>query len=88
MRKLIINVLTLCDQEKISSVAIPSLGTGLGGCSIKDVNSGFFDGFIEYLQKHPETSVKQIGLIIYDKKDLEKYITESLLINFSPYSAY
>jgi len=67
--------LELCSQNKISSIAFPSISTGIYGYPVEEASRIALNTVIDYLKDHPE--IKLVRFILFDSKTFDVYI-ESL----------
>lgn len=65
--------LELADENKLSSIAFPSLGTGNHAFPIEKTAPSVLRTIRLYLQEHPQTSLRQIVFVVYTFWDLEVY---------------
>lgn len=63
--------LELCTQNKITSIAFPSISTGIYGYPLKEASQIALKTVMTYLQEHPE--IKLVRFILFDSKTLRIY---------------
>ena len=63
--------LELCTQNKISSIAFPSISTGIYGYPVEKASRIALKTVIDYLQNHPE--IRLVRFVLFDSKTLEIY---------------
>lgn len=63
--------LKLCTQEKISSIAFPSISTGIYGYPVEEASRIALKTAIDYLKDHPE--IKLVRFVLFDSKTLSAY---------------
>jgi O-acetyl-ADP-ribose deacetylase (regulator of RNase III) len=63
--------LELCTQNKISSIAFPSISTGIYGYPVEEASRIALKTVIEYLKDHPE--VKLVRFVLFDSKTFDVY---------------
>jgi O-acetyl-ADP-ribose deacetylase (regulator of RNase III) len=61
----------LCTQNKISSIAFPSISTGIYGYPVEEASRIALNTVKDYLKDHPE--VKLVRFVLFDSKTLEVY---------------
>lgn len=59
--------LTLAEKHKLSSIAFPALGTGVGGCSPLDAAEAMLGAVLEHL-KASNTSLQKIVFVLYQEE--------------------
>jgi len=63
--------LELCIQNKISSIAFPSISTGIYGYPVEEASRIALKTVTDYLKEHPE--IKLIRFVLFDSKTFEVY---------------
>jgi O-acetyl-ADP-ribose deacetylase (regulator of RNase III) len=63
--------LELCTQNKISSIAFPSISTGVYGYPVEEASHIALKTVIDYLKDHPE--IKLIRFVLFDSKTFSVY---------------
>lgn len=63
--------LELCTQNKISSVAFPSISTGIYGYPVKEASRIALKTVIDYLKDHPE--IKLVRFVLFDSNTFGVY---------------
>jgi O-acetyl-ADP-ribose deacetylase (regulator of RNase III) len=63
--------LELCTQNKISSIAFPSISTGIYGYPVEDASRIALKTVMDYLKEHPE--IKLIRFVLFDSKTYTVY---------------
>lgn len=63
--------LELCTQNKISSIAFPSISTGIYGYPVEEASRIALKTVIDYLKDHPE--IKLVRFVLFDSKTLDVY---------------
>ena len=63
--------LELCSQNKISSIAFPSISTGIYGYPVEEASRIALKTVIDYLKDHPE--IKLVRFVLFDSKTFEVY---------------
>jgi len=63
--------LELCSQNKISSVAFPSISTGIYGYPIEEASRIALKTVMDYLKNHPE--IKLVRFVLFDSKTHRVY---------------
>lgn len=63
--------LELCTQNKISSIAFPSISTGIYGYPVEEASRIALKTVIDYLKDHPE--MKLVRFVLFDSKTLDVY---------------
>jgi O-acetyl-ADP-ribose deacetylase (regulator of RNase III) len=74
--------LELCTQNKISSIAFPSISTGIYGYPVEEASRIALKTVMDYLKNHPE--IKLVRFVLFDSKTLEVY-KESLTEAATPW---
>ncbi len=74
--------LELCTQNKISSIAFPSISTGIYGYPVEEASRIALKTVMDYLKNHPE--IKLVRFVLFDPKTLEVY-RESLTEMATPW---
>jgi len=63
--------LELCTQNKISSIAFPSISTGIYGYPVEEASQIALKTVMDYLKNHPE--IKLVRFVLFDSKTFEVY---------------
>jgi O-acetyl-ADP-ribose deacetylase (regulator of RNase III) len=63
--------LELCTQNKISSIAFPSISTGIYGYPVEEASQIALKTVIDYLKEH--TEIKLVRFVLFDSKTFEVY---------------
>jgi O-acetyl-ADP-ribose deacetylase (regulator of RNase III) len=63
--------LELCTQNKISSIAFPSISTGIYGYPVEEASGIALKTVRDYLKNHPE--IKLIRFVLFDSKTYNTY---------------
>jgi len=63
--------LELCTQHKISSIAFPSISTGVYGYPVEEASRIALKTVIDYLKDHPE--IKLVRFVLFDSKTFKTY---------------
>ena len=63
--------LELCTQNKISSMAFPSISTGIYGYPVGEASRIALKTVIDYLKDHPE--IKLVRFVLFDSNTFETY---------------
>jgi O-acetyl-ADP-ribose deacetylase (regulator of RNase III) len=63
--------LELCSQNKISSIAFPSISTGIYGYPVEEASGIALKTVIDYLKKHPE--IQLVRFVLFDSKTYSVY---------------
>ncbi len=63
--------LELCSQNKISSIAFPSISTGIYGYPVEEASRIAFKTVADYLKDHPE--IKLVRFVLFDSKTFSVY---------------
>jgi O-acetyl-ADP-ribose deacetylase (regulator of RNase III) len=63
--------LELCTQNKISSIAFPSISTGIYGYPVEEASRIALKTVMDYLKDHPE--IKLASFVLFDSKTFEVY---------------
>lgn len=63
--------LELCTQNKISSVAFPSISTGIYGYPVEEASRIALKMVMDYLKDHPE--IKLVRFVLFDPKTYDVY---------------
>jgi O-acetyl-ADP-ribose deacetylase (regulator of RNase III) len=63
--------LELCTQNKISSIAFPSISTGIYGYPVEEASRIALKTVMDYLEEHPE--IKLVRFVLFDSKTFDVY---------------
>jgi len=63
--------LELCTQNKISSVAFPSISTGIYGYPVEEASRIALKTVMDYLKHHPE--IKLVRFVLFDSRTFDVY---------------
>jgi len=63
--------LELCSQNKISSVAFPSISTGIYGYPVEEASRIALKTVMDYLKNHPE--IKLVRFVLFDSNTFDVY---------------
>jgi len=63
--------LELCTQNKISSIAFPSISTGIYGYPVEEASRIAMKTVTDYLKNHPE--IKLVRFVLFDSKTFNAY---------------
>jgi len=63
--------LELCTQNKISSIAFPSISTGIYGYPVEEASRIALKTVMDYLMNHPE--IKLVRFVLFDSKTFDIY---------------
>jgi O-acetyl-ADP-ribose deacetylase (regulator of RNase III) len=63
--------LELCSQNKISSIAFPSISTGVYGYPVEEASRIALKTVMDYLRDHPE--IKLVRFVLFDSKTYSFY---------------
>jgi O-acetyl-ADP-ribose deacetylase len=63
--------LELCTQNKISSIAFPSISTGIYGYPVEEASRIALKTVMDYLKDHPE--IKLVRFVLFDSKTFSIY---------------
>ena len=63
--------LELCTQNKISSIAFPSISTGIYGYPVEDAARIALKTVMDYLKSHPE--IKLVRFVLFDSRTFDVY---------------
>ena len=63
--------LELCTQNKISSIAFPSISTGIYGYPVEEASRIALKTAMDYLKDHPE--IKLVRFVLFDLKTFDVY---------------
>ncbi len=63
--------LELCTQNKISSIAFPSISTGIYGYPVEEASRIALKTVMDYLKDHPE--IKLVRFVLFDSKTYDVY---------------
>ncbi|TRZ02744.1 hypothetical protein DNTS_005427 [Danionella cerebrum] len=65
LQKYVTKALEMCDGQKLTSIALPAIGTGQAGQSASQVADSMMDGIIDFFRKTPQSSLKLIRLVVF-----------------------
>ncbi len=63
--------LELCTQNKISSIAFPSISTGIYGYPVEEASRIALKTVADYLKDHPE--IKSVRFVLFDSRTFDIY---------------
>ena len=63
--------LELCAENKISSIAFPSISTGIYGYPVEEASRIALKMVMDYLKNHPE--IKLVRFVLFDSKTFDVY---------------
>jgi O-acetyl-ADP-ribose deacetylase (regulator of RNase III) len=63
--------LELCTQNKISSIAFPSISTGIYGYPVEEASRVALKTVMDYLKNHPE--IKLVRFVLFDSRTFDVY---------------
>ncbi|HSB05634.1 MAG TPA: O-acetyl-ADP-ribose deacetylase [Thermodesulfobacteriota bacterium] len=63
--------LELCTQNKIDSIAFPSISTGIYGYPVEEASRIALKTVTDYLKEHPE--IKLVRFVLFDSRTFEVY---------------
>jgi O-acetyl-ADP-ribose deacetylase (regulator of RNase III) len=63
--------LELCTQNKISSIAFPSISTGIYGYPVEEASRIALKTVMDYLKNHPE--IKLVRFVLFDSNTFDVY---------------
>jgi O-acetyl-ADP-ribose deacetylase (regulator of RNase III) len=63
--------LELCTQKKISSIAFPSISTGIYGYPVEEASRIALKTVMDYLKDHPE--IRLVRFVLFDSKTFDVY---------------
>jgi O-acetyl-ADP-ribose deacetylase (regulator of RNase III) len=63
--------LELCSQNKISSIAFPSISTGIYGYPVEEASRIALKTVMDYLKDHPE--IKLVRFVLFDSRTYDVY---------------
>ncbi len=63
--------LELCAQNKISSIAFPSISTGIYGYPVEEASRIALKTVMDYLKNHPE--IKLVRFVLFDSRTFDVY---------------
>jgi O-acetyl-ADP-ribose deacetylase (regulator of RNase III) len=63
--------LELCTQNKIASIAFPSISTGIYGYPVKEASRIALKTVMDYLKDHPE--IKLVRFVLFDSNTFDIY---------------
>jgi O-acetyl-ADP-ribose deacetylase (regulator of RNase III) len=70
------NSLALADQKHLISIAFPSISTGAYGFPIEEAVPIALESVKEYLEGHPQTTLRRIVFVCYSEEDFHAYYRE------------
>ena len=65
LAKVVCKCLDEATQREYQSVAFPALGTGKLGFQPKEVARCMIETMVDYVEKHPDSSIQLIEIVIY-----------------------
>ncbi|XP_067113157.1 protein mono-ADP-ribosyltransferase PARP14-like isoform X1 [Osmerus mordax] len=73
IKDIVYEVLKTCDKHKLTSVAFPALGTGLGGVSPSAVADAMMDAVVNFVKKKNTSVVKSVKILIFQPNMLTEF---------------
>jgi histone H2A len=70
------NVLSLCDEKNLTSVAFPSIGSGRAGYPKQLAAETILRTINSYFASTMQSSIKQVYFVLFDDESVEVYRTE------------
>lgn len=67
------NSLRLADEKRLASVAFPAIATGAYGFPLEEATGIAMESVQEYLEAHPQTSLREIVFVCYSEGDTAVY---------------
>ena len=61
---------------KVESISFPPLSSGILGFPISDCAKAFFEGVMEFLDKHIYTTLKKLNIVVIEKDKHKKFLDE------------
>jgi len=74
--KATINILTLADQQGLTSVAIPSISSGNAGFPKQTAAQTILAALSKYFRQTATTNLQQVFFVLYDAESVNVYTTE------------
>jgi O-acetyl-ADP-ribose deacetylase (regulator of RNase III) len=68
--------LRLAEQLGLSSIAFPAISTGIFGFPLPLAARVLLANIVDYLTRKPESSLKLVRLVLYDREALQAFINE------------
>jgi len=68
-----LNALKLADEKGCKSVALPAIGTGVGGYKIDICARDMLHAAYDYLKYVPDTNLKEVRFVLYDRDGYESF---------------
>lgn len=68
------NSLYKCDELRISSVAFPALGTGVGRFSVDACAKAMLDEVVLYLQEETDTSLREVVFYLFGEETFQSFV--------------
>ncbi|GCB72801.1 hypothetical protein scyTo_0002193 [Scyliorhinus torazame] len=62
------NVLQECENNQITTVSFPALGTGIGGVKSQDAIESLLTGFRNHLSQNKPSAIRHIYIVVFDRK--------------------
>ncbi|KAL3975250.1 hormonally upregulated Neu-associated kinase [Sarotherodon galilaeus] len=73
IKNMVYSVLKFCEENNLSSVAFPALGTGQGGASPSAVADAMVDAVVEFVRKKQPRFVQSVKILIFQTAMLNHF---------------
>ncbi len=74
LRSAVINSLQKANSLKLRNIAFPAISTGIFGYPLKEAARVLLRTAHDFLQEHPESTVKEIFFVLYDKNSFDTFL--------------
>jgi O-acetyl-ADP-ribose deacetylase (regulator of RNase III) len=68
--------LHLASQQGLASLALPAISTGIFGFPKARAPRVIVQAVLDELEAHPETSLREVRLVLFDRQTLEEFVAE------------
>ena len=72
------NSLSLAEDNSISSIAFPSISTGIYGYPMRDASKVAIRTFVSYFNVKKRSTLKEVRLVLFTKRDLEIHLESAM----------
>ncbi|KAJ7996607.1 hypothetical protein DPEC_G00238810 [Dallia pectoralis] len=73
IKETVSGVLKMCEENKVTSVSFPALGTGQGGASPSAVADAMIDAVVDFVRKKKKPCVKTVKILIFQTTMLAEF---------------
>lgn len=74
--------LALADRLELSAIAMPAISTGIFGFPLELAAQIILDSIAAYFQQHPDSSLKQVRVVLYDRPAVDAFLAAWMSMGF------